>query len=221
VYPGDLRQHDNRIAAEARRLAREYAAKKAREDAAKKAKLAAKKAAQKKWDACVEQYGRQRSAKCGANPSGKKSGGGGWSWKFPSPVKIGKHLWKHGFASWQLCNTASHMCGKFKIQNGRISILTSYTTTPAKPGLGSLFPTVGYALKSSGREKASISGAYGRWGVGVGVRKDGSLNWSDMDGSVGLNPAGGWRGAENGGIAAMGMSYNMTVASWCVWGSCK
>lgn len=116
------------------------------------------------------------------------------------------------------------MCGKVKIQNGRISILTSWTTTPAKPGLGSLFPTVGYAHKSSGREKTSVSGSVGRYGVGVGVRKDGSVNWSDWDVSVGTNftkSGGGWLGTENNGVQMFGGSITWSLASWCAIGSCK
>ncbi|MEJ3750926.1 RHS repeat-associated core domain-containing protein [Actinomycetes bacterium KLBMP 9797] len=217
VYPGDLRRHDNAIAAEARRLAREYAAKKAREAAAKRAKEAALKAKKKKWDACVAQYGVQRSAKCGPQPGAKRNDSG----PLDLLAKAGDHLWKHTFVSWQLCNPKSHVCGKVKFQNGRLSILSSITTTPAAPGKGSLFPTIGYANKSSGREKVSANGSVGRYGVGFGVRKDGSVNWNDWDVSVGTNPAGAWIGTENSGIQMVGGSLSFSIWSGCLIGSCK
>ncbi|MEJ3750925.1 RHS repeat-associated core domain-containing protein [Actinomycetes bacterium KLBMP 9797] len=207
VYPGDLRQHDNKIAAEARRLAREYAARKAREEAAKKAKLAAQKAKREVWMRCMYRYAAYTS-KCGEDPMPPKKGEGVYS-------KVSRHV----FASWQVC--PSHACFKFKVQNGRISILTAATTSPAKPGWGSLFPTVGWANKTSDREKSSVSGSFGRYGVGVGVRKNGTPNGSDWDASVGTNPAGGWLGTENSGIQRFGLSGTTTLGSWCVIGNCR
>ncbi|GLH97519.1 RHS repeat-associated core domain-containing protein [Phytohabitans aurantiacus] len=208
IYPADLRQHDNKIAAEARRLAREYAAKKKREEQAKKAKLAALKAKKQKWMECIA-LNRGMDGKCGSDPMPRKSD------------SLPKTLWKHGFLSWQLCSPTHMVCGKIKVQNGRISILSAVTTSPAEPSLYSLFPTVGLANKSSGREKKSYSGSYGRWGAGVGINPDGSINRQDWDVSVGTSIKGGLVGTENSGIKRFGGSLSRTWWSQCFIGSCK
>jgi RHS repeat-associated protein len=183
VYPGDLRQHENKIAAEARRLAREYAAKKAREEAAKKAKLAAKKAAQKKWDACVAQYGAQRSAKCGSRPiAAKKSGGGG----------VLDYLGKRLFAEWSVCQ--GHNCTKIKIQGGKIRVGVARQLKSSKIGLDTLFPNLGFSHRAGNREKQSMSIQVGRYGVGWGVDDKGQLNFDDWELKVSTNPRGGWFG---------------------------
>ncbi|GIG88595.1 RHS repeat-associated core domain-containing protein [Plantactinospora endophytica] len=84
VYPGDLRKHDQAIAAEARRLAREYAAKQQRKEQAKKAREAAakrKKSSSCKWtsfwsSACRKSAGRAvKAVGRGAAKVGK------WAWK--------------------------------------------------------------------------------------------------------------------------------------------
>ncbi|MEJ3746327.1 RHS repeat-associated core domain-containing protein [Actinomycetes bacterium KLBMP 9797] len=183
VYPGDLRQHDNKIAAEARRLAREYAAKKAREEAAKKAKEAAKKAAQKKWNACVAQYGAQRSAKCGPRPiaAGKPSGGG-----------VLGYLKKRLFSEWSLCH--GHKCTKIKIQDGKFRFGVGGQLKHSKPSIDTLFPTYGYSHKAGNREKQSMSITVGRYSVGWGITDKGNLNFEDWEVKVSTNPKGGWFG---------------------------
>jgi RHS repeat-associated protein len=182
VYPGDLRAHDNRIAAEARRLAREYAAKKAREEAAKKARQAAKKAAQKKWNACVAQYGAQRSAKCGSRPIAAKSSGGG----------ILDHLKKRLFSEWSLCQ--GHNCTKIKIQDGKFRFGIARQLKSSTPGIDTLFPNFGYSAKAGNREKQSMSITVGRYSVGWGVKDNGLINFNDWEVKVSTNPKGGWFG---------------------------
>ncbi|GAA4672387.1 hypothetical protein Prum_075750 [Phytohabitans rumicis] len=198
VYPGDLRQHDNAIAAEARRLAREYAAKKAREEAAKKAKLAAKKAAQKKWDSCVAQYGVQRSAKCGARPiaATKKSSGVG---------SVLNHLYEHMFAEWSVC--AGHNCAKIKIQGGKFRFGASRQMKSSKPSLDTLFPNIGYSHLASGREKQSMSIQTGRYSVGWGIDDKGQMNFNDWEIKVGTTPRGGWFGPPE-------MNVSFTRSIW-------
>jgi RHS repeat-associated protein len=211
VYPGDLRKWDNEHEAEARRLAREYAAKLRREAAARKAKLAALAAKQKKWNDCAAVVGPSRTAKCGPNPAdaGKPK---------ENPVT---HLWKHVYLTWSLCSPTSHLCGKLKFQHGKVSISSSVATSPATPSLYSLFPTIGYQHRVTGREPASVSGSVGRYGVGFGWNEHG-VAWSDWDISVGTSPKGGWLGTENSGIAMFGGSLGASTPwSWCLIGSCK
>ena len=197
IYPGDLRKQDNAMAAEARRLAREYAAKKAREEAAKKAKEAARKASQKKWDSCVAQYGAQRSAKCGPRPiSTKKSSG---------PGDLLNHLYKHMFAEWSICG--GHYCAKVKVQAGKFRFGASRQLKFSKPSLDTLFPNIGYSHLASGREKQSMSVQAGRYTVGWGIDNKGQPNFNDWEIKVGTSPGGGWLGKPE-------MNVSFTRSLW-------
>jgi hypothetical protein len=166
------------------------------------------KAKKQKWMECIA-LNRGMDGKCGNDPMPRKS------------QSIPKTLWKHGFLSWQVCNPTARLCGKLKIQNGRISILAASTTSPADPSLYSLFPTVGLANKSSDREKRSYNVSYGRWGVGVGHEPNGVPNRDDWDVSIGTSIKGSWVGTENNGIKRWGASHSNTLWSQCFIGSCK
>jgi RHS repeat-associated protein len=178
-----------RKAAEARRLAREYAAKQAKAAAERKAREAARAAKQKKWDACVAQYGVQRSAKCGPNPSAPPQ----------KNENIIEYLKPRLFAEWQLC--FSHHCGKVKAQNGKTKVGYGYQTSDSRPNVDTLangvFPRVGFSHLTK-RENASMSISIGRWSAGWGIKKNGMINFNDWEIKVNTNPRGGWLGT--GGI---------------------
>jgi len=198
---------DRRIAAEKRRLAREYAAKKAREAAALKARLA-QALKQQKWDACAAKMGPNRTAMCGKSPANAGQ-------PKENPVTL---LWKHVFLTWSLCLPGSHSCVKTKFQQGKVSFIGAVTTSPATPGIGSLFPTLGYSHRDPAvhpRESKSTSGSIGRYGIGFGQNEKGTA-WSDWDISVGTNfKEGGWLGTENSGIKMFGLSWSQGLGSWC------
>ncbi|MFE9689124.1 RHS repeat-associated core domain-containing protein [Micromonospora sp. NPDC005806] len=205
VSPADLHMYDQRKAAEARRLAREYAAKKAREEAAKRARLAALKAKKDQWMHCMARYAGYTSI-CGKDPIPRNGG-------------LYDHLYKHVGIGWSACVGT---CYKVKFQNGKISVSASINSNPTLPGPGSLFPTISYSHRSHGRHDISVSGSVGRWGGGYGIdEKTGKVDWDDWDVSVGTNPAGGWIGTENQGITAGGMTMSYTIWSSCRRGSCQ
>ncbi|MFU8853055.1 RHS repeat-associated core domain-containing protein [Micromonospora sp. SL1-18] len=208
IYPGDLHMYEKRITAERRRLAREHAAKQRRQAAAKRARLAALRAKKQKWMNCMRQnVGYTRI--CGKDPIPRKGG-------------LFHHLHQHVGFTWTACPPTSRVCLKYKIQNGRQSILVSYMTSPSALGAASLFPSISYSHWSHGRKKVSVSGSVGRWGGGYGIsKKTGLPVWEDWDVSVGLNPAGGLAGTENTGIKAVGLSYTVTIWTRCARGTCR
>ena len=194
-----------REAAEARKAAREYAAAKRRAEQAAKAKLAALKKKKDAWNHCIGASFGYNMDSCGKDPM---PGNG---------QTIQGLLWKHVFVTEAFC--VSRWCFKAKWQNGKLSLSTAASLKQPKQGFS--FPTVGWANKSSGRQKQSVSGSVGRWGAGFGIKPDGSPDWSDWDVSVGTNPAGGWLGSENGYMQGAGVSMTQGWKSWCLVGSCK
>ncbi|MFG2059153.1 RHS repeat-associated core domain-containing protein [Micromonospora sp. NPDC048930] len=194
-----------REAAEARKQAREYAAAKRRAEQAAKAKLAALKKKKDAWNHCLGESRGYNMDKCGKDP-------------MPGTGQtIQGLLAKRIFISESFC--VSRWCFKAKVQNGKLSLNTGTSLTMPKQGFS--FPTIGVALKSSGRQKRSVSGSLGRWGVGVGIKPDGHPDWKDMDFTVGTNPAGGPLGSENGYVKGAGISMTQGWKSWCFNGDCK
>ncbi|MEO3816631.1 RHS repeat-associated core domain-containing protein [Plantactinospora sp. B24E8] len=102
VYPGDLRQHDQAIAAEARRLAREYAAKQARKEREKKAREAAEK--RKKSSSCKLTSFWSSACRKAAGRAVKSVGRGA--------AKVGKWAWKNRSTILAVCSAvAVVVCG--------------------------------------------------------------------------------------------------------------
>jgi hypothetical protein len=159
--------------AEAKRLAREYAAKQKKAEAERKAKQAARNA-KKKYSDCVSKYGPARNSKCGPNPADagkpKKK-----SWFSQATSAVGNHFknnWRT-YASWGVgivAVTAGIACGASVVCGIAVGV---------GAGMGSYAASTGGTKSFSGKQlvlRGVLGGVLGGFGARLTAGKNAYLD---------------------------------------------
>ncbi|MFJ8579509.1 RHS repeat-associated core domain-containing protein [Micromonospora sp. NPDC093277] len=171
-----------RRAAEARRLAREYAAKRAKAAAERKAREAAMTQGEKWWHSCIAKYGVTSATRCGPNPGDS------------GPSKYGNHsLFRHIYFSASVCLM---VCLSVTYQD-------SSAVVGLSGGLSSGSDPKALSKLSLLKKATGVANMYG--GVSVGYS---SALPKDQLGSAGVTAARGLIGANGGaGVRTEGKGY--------------